>query len=248
MIKAVIIDDELHCSETLKIELSMSCPDVDVIGVASSGDEGIELIQNLRPDLVFLDIEMPILNGFDVLKRIDVIDFDLIFVTAFDQYALKAFKYSAIDYLLKPVDTQELEDAIAKIRNRAQPKLGRDQIDFLLSVLSNRSERYKKIALPVSNRVEFIEVERIIRCEADSNYTKVFLNNGKELLLTKTLKTLEQMLSDHKFLRVHKSHLINPSHVSSFEKTEGGKIYMSDGTDIHVTKFSKKEFFQELHS
>lgn len=241
ILNAIIVDDELHCVETLKFEIERHCPEINVIHSASSGKEGIEAIRSLRPDLVFLDIEMKDMNGFQLLQNLDKYDFHLIFVTAYDQYAIKAFKYSAIDYLLKPVDGEDLVAAISRTRTDKKIQNRSEQMDFLLSQLKDDKKENRKVALPLGHIIEFVDLSEIIRVEASGNYSVAFLSDGKSLTLTRTLKDVEAVLHSDAFIRIHKSHVINKSFISRYIKREGGYIELSTGEEFKVTRYSKDE-------
>jgi len=238
-IAAVIIDDEKHCIELLKYELQNNCPDIEIVGSAQTGKEGIDLITNESPNLVFLDIEMPRMTGFDLLQELRDIDFHVIFVTAFDQYAIKAFKFSAIDYLLKPVDSENLVTAIEKIKDKVSKKINHDQFNLLLTNIKLRQSPAQKIAFQIGQTVEFVKIENIIRCESDGNYTYVMLSNQEKLYLSKTLKEVSAMLEEHGFLRVHQSHLINKEHINCYSKSEGDQFLMSDNSLIPISRSKK---------
>ena len=242
-IRALLIDDELHCIETLKFEIQRHCPEVEIITTASNGHEGIAAIEAHQPDLVFLDIEMPEMNGFEMLQNLKEYNFHLIFVTAYDHYAIKAFKYSAIDYLMKPVNGEDLSAAIQRI-NVDQNILNRaEQIAFLRAQLSGEAKD-KKVALPLGNVIEFVEISKIKRLEASGNYSIAFLSDERKLTLTKTLKDIESILQSDNFLRIHKSHLINKTFISRYIKIEGGYIEFATGEEFKVTLFSKDEMIK----
>jgi len=240
-IKAIIIDDEQHCIESLEIELQNHCPNVEVISKATSAIEGAELIKNLNPDLVFLDVEMPWINGFELLEKLEKINFDVIFVTGYDQYAIKAFKFSAIDYLLKPVSSDELITAVCKVRTSVN-SFNDEHLSLLLANIKGPQNNFSKIALPTAESIEYVAVNDIIRCESNGNYCSVYLTNGKKIFLAKTLKNMESLLVDQKFIRVHNSHLISEQHISRYVKTDGGEIEMIDGSKIPISRSKKNEF------
>ena len=240
-IRAILIDDELACTETLAIELGAYCPDVEVIAKCNSPQEGIKLIENLKPDLVFLDIEMPWMNGFELLEKLDNIDFSVIFVTAYDQFAIKAFRVSAIDYLLKPIDKKELIEAIEKVKRLHPNTDTNEQLQFLLENIKRQSDPLPNIALPTMEGLDFVAVKDIVYCESDNNYTKVIKAESKPLLLSKPLKEIEQMLSEYSFLRVHQSYLINLTHINKYIKGAGGYVIMSNGDNVTVSRAKKEE-------
>ncbi|MEL6926166.1 MAG: response regulator, partial [Bacteroidota bacterium] len=186
-LRAILIDDELACTETLAIELAAYCPDVEVIARCNSAEEGLRSIINLKPDLVFLDIEMPWMNGFELLEKLPGIDFSVIFVTAYDQFAIKAFRFSAVDYLLKPIDKSELIEAVEKVKKRTPDNNGNEQLKFLLENIKHQNDPLPNIALPTMEGLDFVAVKDIIYCESDNNYTKLYQQSGKMLLLSKPL-------------------------------------------------------------
>lgn len=240
-IKALIIDDEINNCENLKSILLRYCPEVEVTGLAHSAADGLELIISKQPELVFLDIQMPGGSGFDLLESIKNPTFDVIFVTAHNQYAIKAIRLSAIDYLLKPVNILELKDAIKRVIDKRGHKNTANNL--IQNYLENQqvSPSNKKIALPTSERLLYVKIEDIVRCQGENNYTQFFLKDNKNVLVSKTLKEFEELLSDDGFLRVHQSHLINTKHVNSFEKRDGGYLKMSDGSNIGISR-QRKEF------
>lgn len=240
-ITSVIIDDEINNCQNLQSILDRYCPEVEVLGMAHSAADGLELINSTHPELVFLDIQMPGGSGFDLLESIKKPNFDVIFVTAFNQYAIKAIRKSAIDYLLKPVNILDLKDAVSRaIEKRKQNSKGNEQVqNFLESQHLKASQR--KIALPTSERLLFVTVENIAHCQGENNYTNIFMTDGTSVLVSKTLKEYEELLSEDGFLRVHQSHLINTKHISSYEKRDGGYLKMSDGSTIAISR-QRKEF------
>jgi two-component system LytT family response regulator len=221
------------------------CPDVEVVAICNTAGEGRESILAANPDLIFLDIEMPGENGFSLLENLPRINFEVIFVTAYNHYSLKAIKFSALDYILKPIDTNDLVAAVEK----AKMKILQKQENLLLrNLLENtrRSNSCKTIALSSSDKVEFIEVSTIIRCESDSNYTTFFLKNGEKLLVSKTLKEYDELLSPYGFLRVHQSHLINLKEMKSYIKTDGGYIQMKDGSSVSISRQRRETVLKTL--
>ncbi len=233
--KAVLIDDELHSLEILKYELGKGCPEVNVIGSALGGMEGLQMIKTLKPDIVFLDIEMPMLNGFDLLEKLDQINFMIVFITAFDQYAIKAFKYSAIDYLLKPVTAKDLVETVERInfmRNR-------DSLKFLRSILKEQKEKTGRVALAVGSDIVFVKPDEIVRCKADGNYTNVFTKNGRTIYVSRSIKDLGAILESENFIKCHQSHLVNKNHVQAYSKTEGGYLLMNDKAQVPISRANK---------
>lgn len=245
MIKAIIIDDERHSCDALKMLIDKSCPQIHVATICYSGADAIEKIRELRPELIFLDIEMPNMNGFQMLEQIPKIDFEIIFTTSYDQYAITAFKFSALDYLLKPVDREELEKAVQKISKKINPGISQ-QLGILLQKINHPSVPVQRIALPTMQGLEFVPVDSIIHCSSSNNYTEFFLADKKKLLVSRTLKEAEDMLTDHAFLRVHHSHIVNLNAITRYVKGEGGYLIMADGSTVDVSRSRKELLMQKI--
>lgn len=239
MIKAILIDDEEHCRESLSIQLARYCPEVSLLAACASAAEGLKAIEQLHPDVVFLDVEMPRMNGFELLQEFTNIPFGVIFTTGYDAYAIKAIRFSALDYLLKPIDKDELIMAIAKIHAKPVPTINQ-QFDILLEKLGDKPVKLQKIALPSLEGFELVQLEAILRCESDSNYTYVYLKTGRKLLVSRTLKEIEELLEGHSFLRVHHSHVVNLNEIERYVRGEGGYLIMSDQSSVTVSR-SRKE-------
>ena len=239
MLKAIIVDDETDCCETIAELLQTYCPEVEVTGIYHNGAEALPAILQHPPDLVFLDVEMPKMNGFEMLEQLSQVDFDIIFTTSYDQYALKAIRFSAIDYLLKPIDRNELQKAVQKIIHRSQRTISK-QIEILMQRIHQPAKSISKIALPTMEGLQMIPVDSIIRCESDGNYTTLLLKGRQKLLVSTSLKEIEEMLEDYSFARVHRSWLVNLNEVEKYVKGEGGYLIMSDGSSVDVSR-SKKE-------
>ena len=244
MINAILIDDEKNALEVLQMQLTQFCKDVNIMATANGGAKGIEAIKKYNPDLVFLDIEMPHKNGFDVLTETSQFNYDVVFTTAYDQFAIKAFKFSALDYLLKPIDIVELQQAVEKAKQKKGNINLDEKIKLLFSQIQPQQKLTNKIALPIGDAMQLTEPDEIIRCESDSNYTHIFLTNGKKITLAKTLKEVEENISGNPFYRIHQSHLINMNHVSKYIKGDGAYVVMKDGTQIAISR-NKKEAFME---
>jgi len=240
MITSIIIDDEQHCVETLMHDIKHYDIDLTIIATTNSAIEAIEIINTRKPELVFLDIEMPFMNGFEMLKNCTYKEFDVIFTTAYNEHAVKAFKYSAIDYLMKPIRPEELVSAVERYKKKNSKTLKRDHLNLLLEHLTNQSEKQLKIAFSTSDGIEFINPKDIIRCEASGNYCTIYKNDSEKILLSKPLKEVQGILPESSFLRVHQSHLINTSYVKKFIKTDGGHLVMNDGSKINVAR-SKRD-------
>ena len=246
LLKAVLIDDENHCVQTLRYELQMHCPQVQVIATATSAQEGIEIIRNNPPDLLFLDIEMPGMSGFDLLHELGEVDFAVIFVTAYDQYAVQAFRYAAADYLLKPVIGEQLIQAISRINTRTTTASDhRLQLEALLYNL-REGMRSPRLALPSGRGIDFVDAADIMYCNAESNYTHIILSGNRKYTLSKTLKDVETMLESLNFFRVHQSYLINFAFMQRYLRDDGGYVVMSDGKEIPIAKRRKEEFTHRM--
>jgi len=244
-IKAIIVDDEDHCIDILKYELK-TFEEIEIIGTCDDGREAITMIRKLKPDLVFLDIDMPYVNGFDVIRAIDEINFTVIFVTAFDQYALKAFRYSALDYLLKPVEKSELAEAIEKVKKSNNHTIQQTQVDLLLNAIKDPQTSYSKILLPAQDGLEFVALDEIIRAKADSNYTHVYLESGRRLIISKPLKQIEKLIDDSRFFRTHQSHLVHLDKIKRYARGDGGYLVMKDESIVHVARGMREKLLKRF--
>ncbi len=244
MLKALIVDDEPYCCEALVLLLEDS-PDVEIAAVCHNAVDALTVIKKYNPDLVFLDVEMPKMNGFEMLEQLPAVNFEIIFTTSYDQYALKAIRFSAIDYLLKPVDSEELEKAIQKVIHRSQKPIA-EQLEILMQKIHQPSTPINKIAMPTMEGLQMIPVDSIISCESDSNYTILFLKNNKKIIASRTLKEIEELLEEHSFARVHRCYLANLNEVEKYVKGEGGYLVMSDGTSIDVARNKKEVLLKKL--
>ncbi len=247
MIKAVIIDDEQHSIDTLKWKLNNYCTEVEVMAAFNNPSDGIAYLRQHPPDLLFLDIEMPMLNGFDVLEELGTdLPFNIIFITAYDNFGIQAVKFSALDYLLKPVQNKELKEAIEKHLKKAQHKVPAEQLDLLISnVNAERKGKVGKIALASKESIEFVDPDEIICCEANSNYTNVYLAEGRKRVISKTLKDFEDMLAPYHFFRPHNSFLVSLRRVKEFIRGDGGYLVMENKMKIPVSK-NKREDLMDL--
>lgn len=246
MVKAIIVEDEKMSRETLRRMLEKYCPQVDIVAEADGYRTGIEMIKKHGPDVVFLDIQMPDGSGFRLLEEFGEADFEVIFTTAFDQFAIKAIKFSALDYLLKPIIPQELINAIEKLENKRVQSRKSKNIEVFLENIKNKEESTRKIVLSTSDKIHVIPVDDIIRCESDNYYTQFHFTDGKRLMVSKTLKENEEMLAQYNFIRPHKSHLINVKYIKSFLRQEGGYIIMTDGTRIPVSRRKREKIMDIL--
>ena len=240
MIKAIIIDDEVHCLDTLSLLLKEYCPDVQIMEQCRSAKQGLEAIAKYKPDLVFLDIEMPAMNGFEMLEQFSEIPFAIIFTTSYDQYAIKAIRFSALDYLLKPIDPNELVSAIKKVQEQRHLPVA-EQFQMLLKQIQGKEHHFNKIAVPTSEGFELIPADQVLYCEANDNYTHLFLKNKNKIIACRTLKEMEEQLQDFPFfVRVHHSYLVNLNEVTKYVRGEGGYLVMSNGSTVNVSR-SRKE-------
>jgi len=244
MITAIIVDDEPYCCETLALLLERHCPGVRIIDVCYSAESALQSISEQTPTLLFLDIEMPHLNGFELLERILEVNFQLIFTTSYDQYAIKAIRFSALDYLLKPIDPEELQKAVQKAIQKLKTPPA-PQIELLLEQLRLPTAA-KKIAIPTMEGLQMIAVDSIISCSSDSNYSVLLLKNKKKVVVSRTLKEIEEMLDEHPFLRVHHSFLVNLDEVSKYVKGKGGYLVMSDDSIVDVSSSRKEALLKKL--
>ncbi len=242
---AILIDDEPNATEALTNMLRMTTPDVEVIAIANDPLQGLEKIRALQPDLLFLDIQMPHMTGFELLEKLGKINCSVIFTTAYDQYALQAFKVSAADYLLKPIDMDELEAAVAKARERkkaAQP----DFSAFEKLFRQVQKPEAQRLALPTGDGLIFVPVGDIVRLQSDSNYTTFYLASKEKILVSRTLGEYEELLEAQNFCRVHHSHMINLGHLRRYVKTDGGYAEMSDGSRVEISRRKKDDFVAKI--
>lgn len=245
MIRTILVEDEAKARETLANMIGMYCPSIQIIDQVENVQKGISSINYHKPDLVFLDIQMPDGTGFDLLKQLKDYNFKLVFVTAFEEHAIKAFKFSAVDYLLKPVDPEELVRTVTKIEHIIEKENNEIKLKALLENIESISTEVKKIVLRTAESIHIVKVKDIIRCESSSNYTQFYFLDNKKLLVSKTLKEFDEMLKDYGFFRVHQSHLVNIHFIQSFEKGEGGYLIMNDNSRIPVS-YRKKEHLLKL--
>lgn len=249
MITALLIDDDQHLREGMKSMLDRYFPEIAIIGEAESVKTGIVAMEKHKPQVVFLDIHLSDGTGFDILEEVVRVhgktSSHIVFITAHEQYALKAFKFSALDFLLKPVDPEELQKTVVKIKETLEKNNSFEHIDLLLENIRKKVDNFKRIALSTSDGIHLFEISDIIRCESQDNYTKFYIKNHKPLLISKTLKEYEELLGEHGFERIHQSHLINLSYLKSYIKNDGGYVIMADNTNIPISQ-RKKERLQDL--
>ncbi len=248
MITAVIVDDEKKSRDTLQGLLTKYCSNVVILGQADGCQTAIEEIKFRKPDAVFLDIQMPDGSGFKVLEEIDEINFEVIFTTAYDQFAIKAIKYSALDYLLKPIIPDELKEAVVKLEQKKLKGNINKNIRVLLENVKASSQQPKKIVLSTSEGMHIVDVSDIVRCQSDDYYTRFFLANDKMILISKTLKENEELLRGNNFIRPHKSHLINTAYIKSYVKSDGGYIIMKNGSKIPVSRRKREIVLETINN
>ncbi|MBP6576131.1 MAG: response regulator transcription factor [Chryseobacterium sp.] len=251
MIKAVLIDDDGNLREGMKMMINLYAPEIQIVGEADSVKSGTELMETSKPDIAFLDILMNDGTGFDILEKLNEkfgnVNSHIIFITAHEEFAIKAFRFSALDFLLKPVNPEELQSVLKKVSNVIHQNRDNKNIGLLLENIQKKSEGFKKIALSTSDGIHLFEIKDIIRCESEDNYTKFFIKNHKTIMISKTLKEYEELLKDQGFERIHQSHLINLNELKSYIKKDGGFVIMSDDSQLPVSQ-RKKERLQELIS
>ncbi|MCB0655506.1 MAG: response regulator transcription factor [Saprospiraceae bacterium] len=244
MIRVVLVDDEAYPRMLLKELLEENFHDIDIVGEADNADDAYELIEEEEPDMVFLDIAMPEKTGFDLLHMFDQPEFEVIFVTGYDQYALDAFQHFAIGYLLKPIDGSMLKEVVLNAQKRIESKKSNEHIQQLLDHLSNANHKTNRIGIPTMEGLDFVELDEIIRCEGDQKYTKVYLTDKTSILSSYNIGEFRRMLEHHHFFQCHKSHLVNLNHVRKYNKE--GTLHMSDDSSVPVSKRKKIEFLSQL--
>jgi two-component system, LytTR family, response regulator len=245
MITAIIIDDEAKGRLALLKKISDYCPQVKVLAEAANGSEALLLIQHHKPQLIFLDIEMPRMNGFEMLNELPEKNFHIIFTTAYDQYAIKAIKYAAFDYLLKPVDIEELKTAVDKLDSR-ENKETKKQVELLQQNMQQQKKQLHKLAIPTLEGLLFYDINDIMHLEANSNYTNIHFTNKTKITASKTLKDFEELLPGDTFFRTHHSHLINLNFIKRYIKGDGGQIELQNGTYVDVSRRKKEEFLKVI--
>jgi two-component system, LytTR family, response regulator len=244
MLTAIIIDDELRGRSALRQKLKDYCPQIEILGEAGNGEEGLRLLEHIDPDIVFLDIEMPRMNGFEMLHHVHKKNFHLIFTTAYDQYAIKAIRYAAFDYLLKPIDIEELRAAVKKA---AQQRTLNNTFERLEALEQNLSSKHQlqKIAIPTMEGLLFFNLADIIYLQADSNYTNIYFTDHPNLIASKTLLDFEEFLPSEMFFRTHNSYIVNLHFIKRYVKGDGGQIEMQNGHFVDVSR-RKKEAFMKI--
>lgn len=241
MIRCVIVDDESKAREILVDMLKLYCTNVEVVGQAHNVKSAYDIIKQEEPDLVLLDIKMPDGSGFDLLNKFSDIDFKVVFITAHEEYAIKAFRFSALDYLLKPIDPSDLMSAIDKISESTSGTGMNEQFDaFKSNYFEEETHGDKRIVLKTQENIYIIYLKDVIRCQSEKNYTYFYFINRERIIVSKTLKEFDDLLSDFNFMRVHRSHLINLKFIDRFEKNDGGMVIMSDGSKVEVSHRKKE--------
>ncbi|WP_316788753.1 LytTR family DNA-binding domain-containing protein [Pedobacter frigoris] len=249
MIRAVIIDDEKNNIETLLGLLRKHELPVDIVGSATNADDAITTIATTNPDLLFLDIQMPGKNGFDVLKALPHYQFEVIFVTAFDQYGIQAVKFSAIDYLLKPVNPEELKMSILKVEAKLNQRKQNVQLENLMDLIKNKdAKKDHKLALASTKEIRFVNTDEIIRCESSNAYTQFYLTDGKNIMVSKPIFEYEEMLASYDFIRCHQSHLVNAKFIKSLVKEDSGYLLLNDDTRIPISRGKKENVLKALNT
>ncbi len=243
---AILVDDMPQAIEVLKADLSEKCPDVNIIGTADSVVSAAKLLRKQQPDLLFLDIMLGDGTSFDLLEIFPDISSKIIFVTAYEEHAIKAFRFSAIDYLLKPINPSDLEKAVNRAKQTLSQVDSKERIDILKETIKDPDSLPKRISLSTQEKIAVVEIDDIVRCESDGNNTMFNFKNGEKLFVTRTLKHFDQMLSDHTFIRTHQSHLINTQYIQEYIRKDGGYIKMKNGDRIPVSVRKKSTVIEML--
>jgi two-component system LytT family response regulator len=248
MYTVIIVDDEKHCQDHLANLLKYYNNYLQIVATCNSVQEGITAIQKLKPDLLLLDIEIGHNTGFELLKAIKSPNISVIFTTGYDKFAVRAFKFSAIDYLLKPINSDEFDQAIQRFLSQQNENKRLSQIETLLTNLAQPKSIPNKLVLPTSTGLIFVSINDIIRCQADVNYTTLFIQGAKKIVVSKPLKEYDDILADHNFFRIHQSHLINLAHIKSYQKGKGGTVIMADDSEVEVSTRRKEAFISAINN
>jgi len=246
MLRAILVDDEENSLNALKQKIIQHCDAVEVIGTFTKPDQAIEKINLLQPDILFLDIEMPGINGFSLLKKIEHKNFDVVFVTAYDHYAIKAIRFSALDYLVKPVDVDELKATVDRAVQKKNTTLPNQRLELLLDQLSQPKKNFSRIAIPSHEGIQFIKVDDIIYLEANANYTHIYTIQNNKYVVSRTIKDFEEILPVEIFIRIHNSYIINKDYLEKYIRGEGGQVVLSNGVVLDVAKRKKAEFLKAI--
>lgn len=242
MIRALLIDDEHFARQALKNALEQYCPQIQLLQSCESPQEGIAAIRKHNPELVFLDVQMPGMSGFDLLKQLEPVAFDVIFITAYDRYAIKAIRFSAVDYLMKPLDVDDLMQAVKRVQERQDQGGSAHRLASVIHNLNYKSAGIDKLAVPTLEGIDFIDIQEIIFCQADGGYTTVYLADESTKLISRTLKDFENLLSESGFCRVHHRSLINMQHIKKYIKGEGGYVILTHDHQVDISRRKKDEF------
>jgi two-component system LytT family response regulator len=245
MLRSIIVDDEFKSREGLKALIEKFCENIEVAALCQDGDEAIAAIDSYKPDVVFLDVQLQRETGFEILEKLDKIEFEIIFTTAYSEFAIKAFKFAAIDYLLKPIDINELRKAVDKAQKRIIGSIS-ERVAQLAQNLKGNSFRHSRLAIPANDGLVFINVGEIIYCEASGNYTNIFMDDGRKFVVSRTLKEYEDLLEEHDFFRIHNSFLINLNSIKKYIRGEGGQVVMVNDKALDVSKMKKKGFLDKI--
>ena len=246
MLTAIIIDDETNSRNALRQKITKHCNNVMIIADCENGEEGIEKIETQKPDIIFLDIEMPRMNGFTMLQQIKNKNFEVIFITAYDHYAIKAIKFSALDYLLKPVEVEDLKAAVEKVTQKRKQMDGNKRVELLVQNFLEEKTAHQRIAISSMEGLQFVTTNDIIYLEANSNYTSFYLADNRKITATKTLKDFEEILPASMFIRIHHSYIINKNGIEKYIKGEGGQVVMKNGVTLDVARRKKEEFMKAI--
>lgn len=246
MITAIIIDDEAKARESLYKTVLTYCPEVKIVAMGNNVADAVRLINLYTPEIVFLDIEMPNGNGFTLFDKIRQPQFTTVFTTAYEEYAIKAFRVSALDYLVKPIDYRLLQDAISKYRSKKKIELKEERLDLLIENMANRPSEFSKIALADTEGFTMVRTSDIIYCQADGSYTIVYLLNGNKIIASKLLKLIEELLPDETFYRIHKSYIVNLNLIKKYIKMDGNQVVLANDVRLDVSERNKKEFLDRL--
>jgi two-component system LytT family response regulator len=245
MLRSIIVDDEFKSRESLKALIEKFCENIEVSALCQNGDEALAAIETVKPDVIFLDIQLQRETGFEILERLDKIEFEIVFTTAFSEFAVKAFKFAAIDYLLKPVDINELRQAIEKARKRILGSIS-ERVAELAQNLRGTSFRHSRLAIPASDGLAFINVTEILYCEASGNYTNIYMDDNRKFVVSRTLKEYDDLLEEHDFFRIHNSFLINLNAIKRYIRGDGGQVVMLNDKALDVSKLKKKGFLEKI--
>jgi len=248
MINAIIIDDEAHARQTIRAILKSSCDDVNIVAEAANVAEAVKSIKQFQPQLLFLDIDLPDGNGFDILKQVDHKNLRIIFITAYQEYAIQAIKFSAFDYILKPINPKELIETVRKAIDEENTFGYEERLQTFFNNINQATPEKKKIVLKTADKIHVVDIKNIVRCESDNAYTTIVVNTGKSIVVSKSIKSFDEMLSSQGFMRVHQSHLINTNYISYYNKHEGGFLVMSDNSNVPISNQKKPLLIEYLES